>query len=296
MGTELTFNWRVHGHKDQLLLLERAITDQTLAHGYIFSGPSHIGKRTIARRLAQILLCASSNACDNCPQCKTLDSGSNADYLEFSSKDDLKIETIRELGYKLALKPYNAAYKVAVIDNAHNLTTEASNALLKVLEEPKPHTILILVTDNSHRLLPTISSRAQKINFGPLSKETFDNWMTRQGFSLLDESFVGRPGFAFNFSDESLQLELQDKSETLKRFLSLSDGSRLLLASELSEKDSTELKKLFEYWLIHLQRMLKENPSAILLKKIKGVLRAERLLDQNVNSKLLLSELMINAN
>jgi DNA polymerase III delta prime subunit len=181
--------------------------------------------------------------------------------MEIGGEESIKIEQVRDLGYKLSLKPYAAKYKIALIDNAHNLTVEAANALLKVLEEPKPFTILFLITDNTTRLLPTISSRAQKINFGPL---------------------------------DDLAWEIDDSSKMLfQDFISGSLGKKLSLVVDLAEKETPDLKNTIEYWLHSLERKLREEPSEILLKKIKGVLRAQRLLDQNVNSKLLLSELMV---
>lgn len=293
MEANQTLNWGIHGHSNQLSLLERAFKEKSLAHGYIFSGPSRIGKKTAARRLAQFLLCSTSDACGSCVHCRTLAVGSNADYIELSSTDDLKIESIRELGYKLSLKPYAAPYKVALIDNAHNLTVEASNALLKVLEEPKPHTLLFLITDNIQRLLPTITSRAQKINFGPLNPEEFSSWVKENNISEVDEGFIGHPGFALQYADADRKLEIEDKKESLKRFLNASTGEKLILAAELAEKETVELKETLEYWLVHLERMLRLNPTFQMAGKIRGVVRAEKLLDQNVNSKLLLSEMMI---
>jgi len=263
MGTELKHNWNVNGHFDQLFLLEQAIRNKTLAHGYIFTGPNKNSKKLIAKKLAQILLCTTFNACGNCQQCKTFVVGSNADYLELSQDDELKIESIRELGYKLALKPYAAPYKIAVIDNAHNMTIEAANSLLKVLEEPKPKTILILLTDNAHRLLPTISSRAQKINFAPLGEDRMPN------------------------SEWDVSLNL---------FVNASSGDKLLLASELAEKETSEIHAILEHWLAGLEIQLLRDPSQGLLQKIKSLMRAGRLLEQNVNSKLLLSELMLSSN
>jgi DNA polymerase-3 subunit delta' len=94
--------------------------------------------------------------------------------LEVTNDEAIKIDQVRELIYKLSLRPYSAKYKVALIDNAETMTQEAQNALLKVLEEPKSYTIIILVTSNTGKLLRTISSRAQKINFGPVYASDYE--------------------------------------------------------------------------------------------------------------------------
>ena len=275
-------------------MLEKAVREKRLAHAYVFSGPSQVGKRAVAKRLAQFLICQDGTGCDSCLHCRSFASGAHADYLEILGDEAIKIEPIRELGYKLALMPYAASHKVAVIDNAHNLTTEAANALLKVLEEPKAHTVMILVTDNSHRLLPTISSRAQKIHFGPLGDEEFGSWLAGSGLPEPDASFAGKPGYVLAMSaDETLAERNQEHSLTLKSFLHGSLGERLQMAAELAEKETIELKAMFDHWLHHLQRLLRESPAPAITRKIRGLLRAQRLLDQNVNSKLLLAELMV---
>lgn len=297
MESKQGLNWQISGHNAQLGLLEKAIQDKRLAHAYIFSGPSQIGKKTAARRIAQFLLCESNSACDSCIHCRTFNVGSNADYIEISGDEAIKIDSVRDLGYKLSLKAYAGIYKIAVIDNAHNLTTEAANALLKVLEEPKPNTMMILVTDNAYRLLPTISSRAQKINFGPLNEENFKTWLSSRGFSAPDPSFAGRPGYVVNLSSEPEALtNNEDRLSAFKEFLNGTLGEKLILAANLAEKETIDLKHTFDHWLHHLEQMLRENPTPKIVNKINGLIRAQRLLDQNVNSKLLLSELMVKTN
>jgi DNA polymerase III delta' subunit len=272
MDAKLAFNWQITGHERQRGLLERALGAGRLAHAYVFAGPAQSGKRAVAKRLAQFMLCESGNACGTCMQCKNFAAGSNADYLEISGVDSIKIETIRDLSYKMSLKPYSGRHKVAVIDDSHNLTTEAANGLLKILEEPKPQTMMILVTHNPHRLLPTILSRAQKIGFGP----------------LVDQ--------AARISDDEAMTKEQQSRESFRRFVSETAGGRLVLATELAEQETPELRSTFDRWLSYLQDKLRQDPSADTMSRIKGLMRAQRLLDQNVNSKLLLSELMIALN
>lgn len=265
MALETQLNWQTDEHEPQLKLLEKAIKTKRLAHAYIFSGPAEAEKMAIARKLAEFLLCEQVTGCGDCGNCKTFNAGSNADYLHLFSDDSIKIDSIRELTYKLALKSYNSGYKIAVIDNAHNMTTEAANGLLKVLEEPKPNTIMILITDNVHKLLPTIASRAQKIHFAP-------------------------PKSVPEISDD------EDRRQALSRFFGPSLGDKLVLAAELAEQETMDIKKFLEYSLKKLQENLREAPTPSIVSRIKAVIRAQRLIDQNVNTKLLLSELMVNSN
>jgi DNA polymerase III delta prime subunit len=271
MDAELAFNWQITGHERQRGLLERALGAGRLAHAYVFAGPAQSGKRTVAKRLAQFLLCESGKACGNCMQCKNFTVGSNADYLEISGDGAIKIEAIRDLSYKMSLKPYSGRHKIAVIDDSHNMTIEAANGLLKILEEPKPLTMMILVTHNPHRLLPTILSRSQKISFGPLANGPF------------------------NISQDARTQE-QESQESFNRFILNSVGERLVLALELAEQETPGLKKTLDHWLGYLQTSLRQDPAPNTVTRIKGLMRAQRLLDQNVNPKLLLSELMIASN
>lgn len=271
MASELAFNWQITGHERQRDLLTRALNAGRLAHAYVFAGPAQSGKRTTAKRLAQFMLCESGDACGVCVQCKNFAAGSNPDYLEISGDEAIKIEVIRDLSYKMSLKPYSGRHKIAVIDNAHNMTVEAANGLLKVLEEPKPQTLIILVTHNPHRLLPTILSRSQKIGFGPLADPP----------DGLSEELAAR---------ELLSRDL------FQRFISRSPGERLVLAAEMSEQETPELKDTLDRWLGFLQTTLRLDPNPSTMGRIKGLMRAQRLLDQNVSAKLLLSELMIASN
>jgi len=295
MPDQPRLNWGLHGHSTQLGLLQKAFIADSLAHAYVLAGPSQVGKRTAARRLAQFLLCESGDACATCGHCTSLLAGSNADYMEvLPDAGVIKIEPIRDLSYKLALLPYDGKRKIAVIDDAHLMTQEASNALLKVLEEPKSGTHLILITDNPHRLLPTISSRAQKISFGPVDAASFSEWLTASNLPAPDPAFTGRPGHVLaTAADPDSAQVMSESSESLGHFVSGSLGRKLLLAQELAERETPELKALLEHWLHHLRHRLLESPDQNLAGKIQGVIRAQRMLDQNANSKLLLTEMML---
>src|SRR5688572_7113126 len=111
-GTKIKFNWQTTSHEPQRQLLEKTLISKRFAHAYIFSGPTESQILDFARNLAQFLICEKAFGCNDCGNCRTLKAGSNADYLEVSGTESIKIETIRELAYKLALKPYAAAYKV----------------------------------------------------------------------------------------------------------------------------------------------------------------------------------------
>src|SRR6185503_17434791 len=147
-------DWQITGHKRQLDFLEKTMATGKVAHGYLFVGPAGVGKHAVALKMAEKLLGTASFSPDL------------IELKKLEDKNEITIEPVRDLLYKLALKPYAAPYKVAIIENAEQLNTAAANAMLKVLEEPKPNTVIILTASNSARLPKTIVSRTQKINFG----------------------------------------------------------------------------------------------------------------------------------
>ncbi|MEO8065311.1 MAG: AAA family ATPase [Candidatus Doudnabacteria bacterium] len=262
----------ISGHKKQLEFLENAIKRDRLAHAYTFAGPDSVGKRTVALRLAQELLQADGN-------------NFHPDLLIIERPEDKKvivIEQIRELVYKLSLLPYQAKYKVALIDNAEDLNEEAANALLKCLEEPKPSTIIILITGNSNRLPKTIISRTQKINFGLVAGPEF-------------EKAGGKPGLARKMADDKEFLETYVTSENFYRtFIGSTLPEKLIAAYEIADMETPEIKNLLETWLVKLQAVLQTKAGKALADRISQVAQARRFLDQNANAKLLLTNLMLN--
>ncbi len=145
-------------------------------HALAFVGPHGVGKRTFARGLAQAILCearapGSLAACGLCPGCVQVAGDTHPDLLEVErpqDKQDLPVQTVRELCDWFALKPMRGPGKFAILDDADHLTTEASNAFLKTLEEPPPGAILVLIASAVEILLPTILSRCQVVRFESL--------------------------------------------------------------------------------------------------------------------------------
>ncbi len=148
--------------------LQNAIAANRIVHAYLFCGHRGTGKTTTARILAKALNCQSgpTPVPDNiCASCKAIGEGSSLDVIEIDAASNRGIDEIRDLRERVRLVPVAGRYKVYIIDEAHMLTTEAANALLKTLEEPPAHAILILVTTEPHRLPATITSRTQRFDF-----------------------------------------------------------------------------------------------------------------------------------
>jgi len=152
--------------------LQNAIRTGRVVHAYLFAGHRGTGKTTTARLLAKALNCAQgpTPTPDNtCPNCQAIAGGYSVDVIEIDAASNRGIEEIRELRDRIRLAPTEGRKKVYIIDEAHMLTAEAANALLKTLEEPPAHAVLVLVTTEPHRLPATILSRCQRFDFRRVS-------------------------------------------------------------------------------------------------------------------------------
>jgi len=148
--------------------LQNQVKDGKIAHAYLFAGPRGTGKTTTARILAKAVNCEHPQAGEpdgECRVCKQIEEGRYLDLIEIDAASNRGIEDIRTLREKIRLVPSVGKYKVYIIDEAHQLTHDASGALLKTLEEPPAHAIFILATTDPYRLLETIRSRCQRFTF-----------------------------------------------------------------------------------------------------------------------------------
>jgi len=153
-------------HVSQTLL--NALSGEKISHAYLFCGPRGTGKTSTARGLAKAVNCLNNGKgepCNECTMCQAITEGRALDVIEVDAASNRGIDEIRDLREKVNYAPNEARYKVYIIDEVHMLTKEASNALLKTLEEPPPHVIFILATTEAHKLLPTILSRCQRFDF-----------------------------------------------------------------------------------------------------------------------------------
>ncbi|MBT9490713.1 MAG: DNA polymerase III subunit gamma/tau [Rubrivivax sp.] len=160
--------------------LGNALEQQRLHHAYLFTGTRGIGKTTISRILAKSLNCTGADGqggitaqpCGVCPACTAIDADRYVDYIELDAASNRSIDEIRELIERAAYKPSVGRFKVFMIDEAHQLTKDAFNALLKTLEEPPEYLKFVLATTDPEKMLPTVLSRCLQFNLRPMAPET----------------------------------------------------------------------------------------------------------------------------
>ncbi len=156
------------GQEPIIRTLKNALRSGNLTHAYLFTGPRGTGKTSTARLLAKTVNCSNpkdGEPCNKCQQCCEITAGTSFNVIEIDAASNRGIDNIRDLREKVMMPPSTGKYKVYVLDEAHMLTTEAFNALLKTLEEPPPYAIFVLATTDVHKMLPTVLSRCQRFDF-----------------------------------------------------------------------------------------------------------------------------------
>jgi DNA polymerase-3 subunit delta' len=313
-------------HQQQWLQLHHSLRQGRLSHALLLCGPAGLGKQQFALKFAQALLCShpseAGQSCGTCQHCHLIQAGNHPDLQwispeEGSKSGEIKIESIRELTSSAALTAHSAKYKVIGIQPAHRMTHGAANSLLKTLEEPTPGTVMLLLTDQPARLLPTIRSRCQSVVFQPPQRKQALEWLSdkvdQSDPALLLALANGAPLKALAMDDKTL---LENRSEMLNQFLALSE-QRLDPVKLAGIWQKFDYKLMIEWligWVIDIQRLKVSasvtalcNPdqaqalqktadklnSRAIQSYLKRVYAVSALTDSNINLQLTLEKLLI---
>lgn len=239
----------VLGHDRVKQVLHQSLVKNQVPHAQLFLGPEGVGKFKMALGLAQTLLCTESHVdfCGLCSSCLQVQKGQHPGLLVIDSENvQIKIEEARDLHRKLHLRNWDGA-RIVVINDAHKLNPQASNALLKVIEEPPEKTYFVLVTSQSGKILSTIRSRTQVVRFGPLEEQHLKTITGAEGWVLASGhgSVTRVEQLLRDESDENRKLAMRSLVDILmaqKSHLQWMEGLQAVV------KDKAQLEVILETW------------------------------------------------
>ena len=265
----MAHNWPVYGHDGAVDFLVRGMTNGRLRHAYLIVGAPSTGKRTLARTFAMALNCEDADParrpCGECRTCKLITSGNHPDVMTTEtdpSTGALKIEAIRGITSRIAMKPYQARSRVAILPDFDHAQPRAQDALLKTLEEPPDYAVLVLLADSTESILPTILSRSQIVQLRPAAASVVREVLV-QRLSLGSEQADsisrfsgGRVGWALRAAqDESILQARAEALDLLESIIGMTRGQRFSLADKLSN-DKAALAERLELWLTYWRDVL----------------------------------------
>lgn len=278
--------------------LTNILKSGNIPHAFLFAGPRGTGKTSLARILAKAINCertASSvqgivEPCNKCEQCKSITNGSNIDVIEMDAASNRGIDDIRVLRDAVKLSPANSKAKIYIIDECHMLTTEASNALLKTLEEPPAHVYFILATTNPEKLPETVKSRTTLIQFTKATSEeikrSLERIIKKEELKIKTEDLdkiIKLAKGSFRDATKSLEQHVSDAT-FLKNDLEI-DSSELVLSiikKDINKsfgiiKKATNIENLTDELLDKLHQILIETQDQSIIPLIEFILTSKEM-------------------
>lgn len=211
-----------------------SIAKLSAAHAYLFSGPHGVGKTSLARIIAKALNCVdgpTDTPCGKCDSCRQIVEGNSLDVIEIDGASNRGIDSIRGIIENARVSPASSRYKVYIIDEVHQITSEAFNALLKTLEEPPKHVVFILATTEIDKVLPTIKSRCQQFVFKRLTIEDVERLLAH----ILEKEGVEYEKDALFLIARYSRGSVRDSETILEKMIAYTSGKGKITASAVVE-------------------------------------------------------------
>ncbi len=273
--------WSVWGQSAAVSILDRAI-DHGLSHSWVFTGPAGIGKRLAALDFARSLVCEQAGTpnvrCGSCSRCRRLDRGVLPDVSVFdlagqaerekgaTAGKSLTIATVRAISASLAYRPLEANWRVVIVDDVETMQETAQEAFLKTLEEPPPFAVIVLVTSDLDRMLPTIQSRCRIVRFGLSPVNEIEARLLAGGSSETDADRIaglaeGSMGWAIEAATNPALVEERDAIRRDAESTIAADAfgrsvAAMRLADDYAKNPDDVLKRVSQYALIWRERLL----------------------------------------
>ncbi len=277
--THQAFLWDICGHETIVNFLKSALVNNNLSQAYIFAGQDGLGKYTIAEKFASSIFCLSTEykPCGECSTCHQVLNKIHPDFFLINRlidektaklKREIIIDQIRDLKYRLSQASFLSAYKIAIIRGADDLNINSANSLLKLLEEPPKHTVIILIIRDINNLPKTIVSRCQVLQFLPVATKKISLYLQEKGASLdraerLARLSLGRPALAIDWlinyeRVDNLRNQLENFYNLIVSDLSfrLKNFDKLIDFSNDESSNIIKVKELLDVWLIALRDLL----------------------------------------
>lgn len=324
--------WNIIGQEKAVEFLKRGLAKSSPAHAYLFVGPPHVGKMTLAINMAQALNCeAGDHPCGPCLSCQRIATGKHADVQtvvlpagesETESRTKISVDQIEQIQHSSNLPPFEGKYKVFIIDQAEIFSIGAANRLLKTLEEPPPKVVFILLTSNERRLPATIISRCQRLELLPMPAAKMEKALIKERgidpdkAKLLARLSHGSPGWAITAALNDIFL--QQRTELLDELLTIIGAdyeTRFDYVNRWTGRQSIpeRLSLWLDWWrdlllvktgasgdvanvdrISWLTDLARNQSLAQIREMIKGMQTAAEQLRQNANPQLVLEVLMLN--
>jgi DNA polymerase-3 subunit delta' len=273
------------GHQKQIDYLKKILDSGKIPHALLFSGQRGLGKKKVALEFISWIFKESPL--------------SHPDFtLVEPISQQIQIDQIRDLNWRISLKPIRAKMKAAVINSAHSMTKEAQNCFLKTLEEPRGDTLIILISEYPSLLLPTILSRCQKIKFFPVEKKVIENYLRERGLkeekvNKILEISLGRPEFAIFLAENPGKLqEVENLEKDLEKIPQKTISFRFQYLKEILKKYSPS--EILEFWALFFRKIFLSKFDERSIQILKEIQKIHYLnLNQNIDQGLALENLVL---
>lgn len=273
------------GHRKQIQHLKKIIESGRVSHAYLFAGQGRLGKKKVALEFISWIF-------GEFPLF-------HPDFFIIEPiSSQIQIDQIRELNWKISLKPIKAKIKAAIIDQAHLMTKEAQNCFLKTLEEPKGNTLIILISEYPNLILPTLVSRCQMIKFFPVKNEEIENYLKEKGIEEKErkkilELALGKPGIAISLVEDRKKLKEFEKIEKdLEKIPQMSIADRFRYGKEILSKFN--LPDILQLWISSLRKTFLHQPNLRIVEFMEEIQRIYFLISTtNLDQGLALENLLL---